>query len=256
VNKLIADNNQVADEPVESRPENNQPRDSWQKKLAAMWLEWRSLIIFLIVMVLFRSAIADWNQVPTGSMKPTILEGDRVVVNKLAYDLKVPFTTWHLTEWADPSRGEIVTFYSPLDEKLLIKRVIGVPGDVIAMRNNQLFINDKPASYSRLDDDIVNQLDDYQRRRHAFFYEKYNDISHPVMLRPSPPNNYNSFGPIEIPLGQYMMLGDNRDNSKDSRRIGLISRDRITGRAHTVAFSVDYDDYYLPRTDRFIRALE
>jgi signal peptidase I len=188
-------------------------------------------------------------------MKPTILEGDRVVVNKLAYDLKVPFTTWHLTEWANPSRGEVVTFYSPLDEKLLIKRVIGVPGDIISMRNNQLFISEEPATYSRLDDDIVNQLDTYQRRRHAFFFEQFDDMMYPVMLRPSPPNNYNSFGPIEVPEGFYMMLGDNRDNSRDSRRIGLVSRDRITGRAHTVAFSVDYDDYYLPRTDRFIRPL-
>ena len=224
-------------------------------KIRAFWVEWRSLIIFLVVMVLFRSAIADWNQVPTGSMKPTILEGDRVVVNKLAYDLKIPFTTWHLTEWASPSHGEVVTFYSPLDDKLLIKRVIGVPGDIISMRNNQLFINEEPATYSRLDDDIVNQLDTYQRRRHAFFFEQFDDLMYPVMLRPSPPNNYNSFGPIEIPESFYMMLGDNRDNSRDSRRIGLISRDRITGRAHTVAFSVDYDDYYLPRTDRFIRPL-
>lgn len=225
-------------------------------KLQALWAEWRTLILFLVVMVLFRSAIADWNQVPTGSMKPTILEGDRVVVNKLAYDLKVPFTTWHLAEWAEPSRGEIVTFYSPADENLLIKRVIGTPGDVISLRNNQLFINEEPATYSRLDDDIVSQLDAYQRRHHAFFFEHYEDVSHPVMLRPAPPNNYNSFGPIEIPDGFYMMLGDNRDNSRDSRRIGLVSRDRITGRAHTIAFSVDYEDYYLPRTNRFIRPLQ
>lgn len=225
-------------------------------KLLALWIEWRSLLIFLAVMVLFRSAIADWNQVPTGSMQPTILEGDRVVVNKLAYDLKVPFTTWHLTEWADPSRGEIVTFYSPVDEKLLIKRIIGVPGDVISMRNNQLFINEEAATYSRLDDEIVNQLDSYQRRNHAFFFEHFQNVTHAVMLRPAPPNNSNSFGPIEVPDGYYMMLGDNRDNSRDSRWIGLVSRNRITGRAHTIAFSVDYEDYYLLRTDRFIRPLQ
>jgi signal peptidase I len=225
-------------------------------RIHTLWLEWRTLVIFLIVMVLFRSAIADWNQVPTGSMKPTILEGDRVVVNKLAYDLKVPFTTWHLAQWNDPSRGEIVTFYSPADEKLLIKRVIGVPGDVVLMRNNQLFINEEPATYSRLEDDIVNQVDLYQRQTHAFFKEQHGELDHPVMLIPSPPNDYNSFGPIEIPAGQYLMLGDNRDNSRDSRRIGLISRDRITGRAHTVAFSVDYETYYLPRSDRFFHSLD
>jgi signal peptidase I len=230
-------------------------RNNWLVNGSALWVEWRSLIIFLIVMILFRSAIADWNQVPTGSMKPTILEGDRVVVNKLAYDLKLPFTTWHLAEWSDPTRGEIVTFYSPDDEKLLIKRVIGIPGDSIKMRSNQLYINDAPATYSRLNVDIVNQLDYYQRSTHAFFSEKYDGSEHPVMLRPSPPNDNNSFGPTEIPQGMYMMLGDNRDNSRDSRKIGLVSRDRITGRAHTVAFSVDYESYYRPRIDRFLRPL-
>lgn len=225
-------------------------------RLQAFWEEWRTLIIFLVVMVLFRSAIADWNQVPSGSMKPTILEGDRVVVNKLAYDLKVPFTTWHLAEWDDPTRGEIVTFYSPKDDKLLIKRVIGIPGDVIKMRNNQLFINDEPAIYSELDPEIVDQLDVYQRRHHHFFYEKIDDTIHPVMMRPALPNHRNSFGPVEIPEGKFLMLGDNRDNSADSRVIGLVDRDRITGRAHTVAFSVNYDAFYMPRPDRFIRPLE
>ncbi|MBV1878067.1 MAG: signal peptidase I [Pseudomonadales bacterium] len=224
--------------------------------LRKLWLEWRMLIIFLLVMVLFRSAIADWNQIPSGSMKPTILEGDRIVVNKLAYDLKVPFTSWCLAEWGDPKRGEIVTFYSPHDEKLLIKRVIGVPGDVIKMHNNELFINNQPAEYNQLNDAVVNQLDHYQRNNHHFFIEKYGNLEHAVMLRPSTPNKFNSFGPTKIPHGQYLMLGDNRDNSKDSRLIGLISRDRITGRAHTIAFSVDYEAYYLPRIDRFIRPLD
>lgn len=227
-----------------------------QEKLRAFWAEWRTLFFFLLVMVLFRSAIADWNQVPSGSMQPTILEGDRVVVNKLAYDLKIPFTTWHLAEWNNPTRGEIVTFYSPRDEKLLIKRVIGVPGDVIKMRNNQLFVNDVPASYSQLDQAMVDQLDVYERRHHHFFYEQFENATHPVMLRPAMPNHSNSFGPIEIPPDQYLMLGDNRDNSADSRIIGLVDRARITGRAHTVAFSVNYDDYYLPRSDRFILPLD
>ncbi|MFT6016069.1 MAG: signal peptidase I, partial [Candidatus Azotimanducaceae bacterium] len=80
---------------------------SYRTRIKSLWLGWRTLILVLTVMVLFRSAIGDWHQVPTGSMKPTILEGDRVVVNKLAYDLKVPFTTLHLAEWDDPSYGEI-----------------------------------------------------------------------------------------------------------------------------------------------------
>ena len=219
------------------------------------WEEWRSLIFFVVVMVIFRSAIADWNGVPTGSMKPTILEGDRVVVNKVAYDLKVPFTSWHLAEWDSPKPGEIVTFYSPDDETLLIKRVIGVPGDTVSMQDNQLFVNGKAATYSRLDDEIVKQLDDLQRRHHAFFYEAFADMTpHAVMLRSTLGNDYGSFEPIKIPENKYRMRGDNRDNSKDFRRIGLVDRSRITGRAHTVAFS--YDESYIPRMDRFIRPLD
>lgn len=233
-------------------------------RLKAYWREWRTVIIFLIVMILFRSAIADWNQVPSGSMKPTILEGDRVIVNKLAYDLKLPFTTWPLMQWNEPRAGEIVTFYSPRDDRLLIKRVIGVPGDTISMTNNRLYVNGQPATYRRLDSDIVDQLDAYHRTHHLFFYEQFGGIDHPVMIasddvplrRPGPANDYHSFGPVLVPRGHYMMLGDNRDHSSDSRVIGLISRDRITGRAHTVAFSVDYDDYYLPRKDRFVRPLQ
>src|SRR5262245_2917538 len=79
------------------------------KGLRAFWLYWvKPLAILLLLITMFRSAVADWNDVPTGSMKPTILEGDRVFVNKLAYDLKVPFTTMHLATWSDPKRGDIV----------------------------------------------------------------------------------------------------------------------------------------------------
>ena len=89
---------------------------------------WFSLIVAILVATSFKSAIADWNDIPTGSMKPTILIGDRIIINKLAYDLKIPYTTLHLAQWANPKRGDIVVFYSPEDGKRLIKRVIGVPG--------------------------------------------------------------------------------------------------------------------------------
>ena len=220
-----------------------------------MWREWRGLFVFLIVMVMFRSAIADWNTVPSGSMKPTILIGDRVVVNKIAYDFKLPLTTWHVAEWGHPARGDIVTFYSPLDERLLIKRVVGVPGDVVAMQDNSLQINSEPANYAPLPGPRYAHLAPPRRESHTFLLESVAGVEHPVMMTPNTANGYNSFGPIRIPPSHYLMLGDNRDNSADSRRIGFVHRDRITGRAHTVAFSVDYDRWYLPRLDRFAEPL-
>src|SRR6266571_4011946 len=100
-----------------------------KRGLLKIWREYRGFAVFIVLMVIFRSALADWNVVPTGSMKPTILEGDRVLVNKLAYDLKVPFTTWHIAQWDNPRRGDIVVFYSLKDGTRLVKRVIGLPGD-------------------------------------------------------------------------------------------------------------------------------
>src|SRR5512135_1934600 len=97
-------------------------RHWWRKEI-------RPLLLLVLVVCSIRSSLADWNDVPTGSMNPTILEGDRIFVNKLAYDLKVPFTTWRLARWGGPARGDIVVFAAPEDGKRLVKRVIGLPGD-------------------------------------------------------------------------------------------------------------------------------
>src|SRR5690606_32133834 len=92
--------------------------------------------------------VADWNDVPSGSMEPTIIVGDRLVINKMAYDLRVPFTTISLQHRADPVRGDIIIFESAVAEKRLVKRVIGIPGDRISMIDNHLVVNGKPLSYS------------------------------------------------------------------------------------------------------------
>src|SRR3954466_11819792 len=95
------------------------------------------LAVILLVLGSFKSAIADWNVVPTGSMNPSIVEGDRIFVNKLAYGLKVPFTTWHLARWSTPLRGDVIVFRSPKDGTVLVKRVVALPGDTVAMSNDR-----------------------------------------------------------------------------------------------------------------------
>ena len=112
----------------------------------------------LLILTAVRSAIADWNDVPSGSMNPTIVEGDRVFVNKLAYDLKIPFTTWHIAQWSNPKRGDIVVFFSPADGIRLVKRVIGLPGDRIEMVNDKLFINGVAAHYEPLPASVGSDL--------------------------------------------------------------------------------------------------
>src|SRR5882762_8546289 len=145
----------------------------------------RPLLIFAVVMFSLRSSLADWNKVPTGSMKPTILEGDHVWVNKLAYDLKVPFTTWHIAEWSNPRRGDIVVFYSPHDGKRLVKRVIGLPGDTIELRNNALVLNGSPVEYQPIAPELLRGVPAEDLARSVFASEQRPTQAHLVAAIPA-----------------------------------------------------------------------
>lgn len=226
----------------------------WKKRLLLFWRGWLcSLLIALLIAASFKSAIADWNDVPTGSMIPTILEGDRIFINKLAYDLKFPFTTWRIAHWDDPKRGDIVVFFSPADGRRLVKRVIGLPGDVIAMRNNQLFINGKALRYETLDQKIIDQIAPEYQSNHVFLSENLSGTRHPVMFTPMHPF-LHSFAPITVPQGRYFAMGDNRDNSADSRFFGFVERKQIIGRAVAVVISRNIS-FLHPRWSRFFHKL-
>ncbi|HZR17903.1 MAG TPA: signal peptidase I [Verrucomicrobiae bacterium] len=216
--------------------------------------ELRSIVLLALVLFSVRSSLADWNDVPSGSMKPTILEGDRVYVNKLAYDLKVPFTTWHLLEWANPSRGDIVVFYSPYDGKRLVKRVIGLPGDTIELRNDSLILNGQPVRYGPYDAAALGDLSKGDRTSHLFATEELPGRSHAVAAWPSVPARRN-FGPFQVPAANYFMMGDNRDDSFDSRYYGPVARKRIVGRATAAVLSFDRSHYWMPRWHRFFTSL-
>ncbi len=223
-------------------------RQYWRKEI-------RPILITAVVLFAVRSSLADWNHVPSGSMNPTIIEGDYIFVNKLAYDLKVPFTTWHLAQWSNPKRGDIVVFFSPHDGTRLVKRVIGLPGDTIELRNEQLIINGKPVNYGRLNRKISGQLPVGEQQQSLFATEELPAHAHAVMAIPGVPAR-RSFGPIQVPAGHYFMMGDNRDNSFDSRYFGLVDRSRIVGKATDVVLSFNQNDYYLPRAQRFFKPLD
>ena len=201
-------------------------------KLKKAWNEWKGTLILLLMLCAFRSAIADWNDVPTGSMKPTILEGDRVIVNKLAYDLKIPFTTVKLLKWGNPERGDIVVFYSPVDGTRFIKRVIAVPGDEIAVLNNQVILNGEPQTISK-----DNIFCDYNLRNMTL-QENLAGNTHSIMLTPEN-KSIKFLNPTKVPDDSYFVMGDNRDNSFDSRYFGFVTRDSIIGQGTAVAFSLN-----------------
>lgn len=223
------------------------------KRSGRLWREWRGFIVFVAVMLVFRSAVADWNQVPSGSMLPSILVGDRIVVDKLAYDLRVPFTMTRVATWRAPHRGDVVTFTSPENGQLLVKRVAAVPGDEVSMRHNHLIINGVTASYEPVD---AARAPFDVPAGYGLFRESILGSERYVMLRTDRwAGSAGSFQSIRIPDGQYLMLGDNRDRSRDSRMIGLVPRRNVVGQATAVAFSLDYDNYYAPRLDRFLTTL-
>jgi signal peptidase I len=225
-----------------------------QKVLAFIrgWLG--SLLVALLIATSIKSAIADWYVVPSGSMKPTIVEGDRIFTNKLAYDLKFPYTRFHLATWDDPQRGDIVVFNSPADGKRLVKRVIGVPGDVIAMQDERLYINGEPVAYQPLGSDGFEAALDGQEAPPRFWGEDLEGHHHPIMVQPSQPA-LRSFREIRVPQGHYFMMGDNRDNSADSRYFGFVERGLILGRANAIVISLDGKNYYRPRWERFFTKL-
>ncbi|MGI0119042.1 signal peptidase I [Zooshikella sp. RANM57] len=209
-----------------------------------IWKENKIFFLILGLMFVFRSAIADWNTVPTGSMKPTILEGDRILVNKMAYDIRIPFTHISLVKRSDPVRGDIIVFDSAVSKKRLVKRVIGVPGDSVTLINNVLYINGKKLNYQDLQHSHLT----------SDKTENLIGVEHTIRIKNSG-SAMSNFPPVLVPKDQYLVLGDNRDNSADSRVIGFIPRDEIVGRSKTVVLSLNYNNYYLPRTNRFFHSI-
>jgi signal peptidase I len=208
----------------------------------------KGFIAFMLGIVMFRSACADWSVVPTGSMQPTIQIGDRIMVDKAAYDIRLPLTHISLIHLADPQRGDIVVLDSHAANERLVKRVIGVPGDQVALRDNVLYINGVAATYSPIS---VDGIHDDQRDPARYDVERLGTLQHLVRLSLYRPSDRRDYGPVTVPASQYLLMGDNRDNSMDSRYLGFFPRSEIVGRSRYVALSLDPDHDYLPRKQRF-----
>jgi len=221
--------------------------DRIYSNLNSFWKENRQFFLLLSCIVFFKSGIADLSSISGASMQPSLLDGDKVWVNKLAYDVKIPFTEISLAELSDPSRGDVIIIDSKKAAKRLVKRIVGIPGDTIYMQNNALVINGETANYEVLskDEDAIIILEELPDKAHRA------RLSNRFVSRTS-----RSYGPTIVPAGQYFVLGDNRDNSSDSRVYSFIPREEIIGRSSSVVFSLDSDNSYLPRGERFLAGID
>jgi signal peptidase I len=206
-------------------------------------------LAFLVVFM-FRSSILEAFKIPSGSMIPTLLVGDHIFVNKFAYGLKIPFSddlTNHpifLLKRDQPKHGDIVVFKYPEDERIYyIKRVVGIPGDTIEVRNKILFINQKMISRDLIQDSSVEEtlhaIDDgkYRLPNLELYQEHLDGVDHRIMIDKTSYHAEN-FGPMDIPEDHFFVMGDNRDFSNDSRFWGFVPRDNIKGKAVVIWWSL------------------
>ena len=191
----------------------------------------RSIAIALVLFLVVRTFLVEAFKIPTSSMENTLLVGDFLLVNKAVYGSRVPGTQIRVAALKEPARGDVVVFHPPHEpEKNYVKRVVGIPDDTLEMRGKQLYRNGGPVNepYARHQDDR-------------------GDTVHPDMhwqsgyLIASPPPRYHptrdNWGPLVVPPASYFVLGDNRDNSEDSRYWGFVSRDEIRGEPWLVYYS-------------------
>lgn len=180
--------------------------------------------VLLIVLVL-RSFLFEPFQIPTGSMIPTLEVGDFILVNKFAYGVRLPVLGTKVYEVADPKNGDIMVFIPPHEDEYFIKRVVGIPGDRVRYQDKTLYINDKKQSQV-----FVAQLPP-DKPRYLVYNETLGGVEHLIHRNP-----YRDTRVLEwvIPDGHYFMMGDNRDQSSDSRYWGLASEDQIVGKAIAV----------------------
>ncbi|MFP4224445.1 MAG: signal peptidase I [Phycisphaeraceae bacterium] len=218
------------------------PHHPVRSRLRRLWIWARPMVFTVLVVASVRSAVADYNPVPTGSMLPTIVQGDHITVNKLAYGLKLPLTNISLGHWSEPERGDVVTFWSPEDGQRMVKRVVGLPGDTVALADGRLIVNSQFARYSG-------------PLGRTAVRETIAGRTHLVRFVPTRPVK-RDFGPVRVPPGHYFMLGDNRDNSRDSRFFGTVPGSAITGEAFGVALSLDPGRAFAPRWDRCFSDLD
>lgn len=195
----------------------------------------RAFFPVLLIVLLIRSFLVQGFRVPTGSLKPTVLPGDLIAVNQYAYGLRLPVINKKIVSIGEPQRGDIVVFRLPPDPtQTYVKRVVGLPGDKITYKNKVLYVNGKKIQQENHGKVVDQENGDFVMVEKRL--EKLNGVSHLIYVRP---NRYSRDFEREVPPGYYFMMGDNRDNSLDSRDWGFVPEANLIGKAFGIWMSWD-----------------
>lgn len=215
----------------------------WRKKRVAagsadpVLVEYsKSFFPVILVVFLIRSFVVEPFKIPSGSMMPTLLAGDFILVNKFTYGLRVPILNNTFLDVGHPQRGDVFVFHYPPDPSLdYIKRVVGLPGDKIAYRDKRLYINGQKLDVSFADDYqyVASGLNMVNAKRYK---EQLGTHQHDILIED---NSITIDGEVEVPAGHYFAMGDNRDNSKDSRVWGFVPENNLVGKAFFIWWNFD-----------------
>ncbi len=200
-----------------------------------------ALTIAILLALFIRTFIIQAFKIPSGSMKSTLLVGDHLLVNKFIYGIKMPYIDKFILQFKKPVKGDVVVFKYPEDEKMdFIKRVIGIEGDKIEIKDDQLYINDKQIKTTligKYSDEEVSNIDVYE--------EIIGGKKHKILDKSA---DHENFGPITVPENSIFVMGDNRDNSHDSRKwknTNFVKLEKIKGKALIIYWSWPHWDRFL-----------
>ncbi len=200
----------------------------------------RSLFVVFLVVFLLRSFVVEPFRIPSGSMLPTLKIGDFILVNKFAYGVRLPLNNKVVIKTGEPKAGDVVVFHYPVYPDVdFIKRVVGVPGDKISYIDKVLYINGKEMKQKYLGEFTprANSLTQPSKK----YREDLQGVEHNIYSMPWRPDH--NFKNLVVPKGEYFVMGDNRDNSEDSRYWGFVNKKYLVGKAFLVWFSWDSNDY-------------
>jgi signal peptidase I len=219
------------------------------------WETVKELLWIVIIVLTIRWLLIEPFRIPSGSMIPNLLVGDQLMVNKLTYGWMIPFTTKKLTNFKTPKRGDVIVFKFPDNPREdYVKRVIGVPGDEVSYQDSVLYINGKEVTREYVGP--YNGPTDHDFcPEHDLYVEALDGVRHDMILcRRS--HTGDSFDTIKVPPGKLWAMGDNRDNSSDSRVWGFVPIENIKGRALFIHLPLDPDNHYLPKWGRFFKVIK